>query len=82
MAANETKVTTKDTKKPAKARRSIAQVFREMVAELKKVTWPTKKELINYTIVVVVFIVVMAAVTGLLDALASAIFQFIINIGS
>lgn len=41
----------------------IQQVF----AELKKVTTPTRKELINYTLVVLGFVVVMMALVWLLD---------------
>jgi len=41
--------------------------FREIVAELRKVIWPTRKELITYTTVVVVFVTIMLTVVGLLD---------------
>lgn len=41
----------------------IQQVF----AELKKVTTPTRKELFNYTLVVLGFVIVMMAVVWLLD---------------
>ena len=36
--------------------------LRQVVAELRKVIWPTRKELITYTIVVIVFVAVMAAI--------------------
>ena len=39
--------------------------------ELKQVTWPTKKDLINYTCIVLVFMVFMGVVIGLLDMGAS-----------
>lgn len=42
--------------------------FRGVKAELKKVNWPNKKELTNYTIVVLVSCALMALVVGLLDA--------------
>lgn len=35
--------------------------------EMKKVTWPTKKETTNYTILVVVFSLAVAIFLGLLD---------------
>ena len=38
-----------------------------MVAELRKVIWPTRKELVTYAAVVVVFIAVMTAIIVLLD---------------
>jgi preprotein translocase subunit SecE len=38
-----------------------------VVAELRKVIWPTRKELITYTAVVIVFVSIMLTVVGLLD---------------
>jgi preprotein translocase subunit SecE len=44
----------------------IGQFLREVVLELRKVVTPTRKELINYTGVVLAFVViVMALITGL-----------------
>jgi len=40
---------------------------REVVAELQKVIWPTRKELITYSTVVVVFVSVVTTVVSLLD---------------
>ena len=39
--------------------KGIGRKFKEMFFELKKVTWPTKKDMINYSIVVLVFIVII-----------------------
>ena len=51
-------------KKPLPARLSL--FYRQVLAELRKVIWPTRKELITYTTVVIVFVlVVIAYVTGL-----------------
>lgn len=61
----------KSTAKPAvkskKPRRSIVKFFREVVSEVKKVSWPSAKELTNYTIIVVVVILIFAAVIGIVD---------------
>ncbi|MCU0283467.1 MAG: preprotein translocase subunit SecE [Candidatus Nanopelagicales bacterium] len=38
-----------------------------MVAELRKVIWPTRKELITYTWVVIVFVAVVTAIVGVYD---------------
>ena len=44
----------------------LSRFFREVVAELGKVIWPTRKELVTYTAVVIVFVSIMCAlVTGL-----------------
>ena len=46
---------------------SIAKWFREAKAEFKKVIWPTKKQLINHTIVVITFVIVTGVFVCLLD---------------
>jgi preprotein translocase subunit SecE len=50
------------------------------VAELKKVTWPTKQALINYSLVVIVFMTLLAVVVGVLDLGASALIKLIIRV--
>ena len=45
----------------------LIRFLREVVAELQKVIWPTRKELITYTTVVVVFVTAIATVVTLLD---------------
>lgn len=45
----------------------IGRFFREVVAELRKVIWPTRKELLTYTSVVIVFVSIMVALVALLD---------------
>ncbi len=45
----------------------LALFVRQVIAELRKVIWPTRRELIAYTTVVVVFVVVMAAIIAGLD---------------
>jgi preprotein translocase subunit SecE len=53
---------------PARASRTTpALFFRQMVGELRKVIWPTRNMLVTYTVVVVVFVVVMATIVTLLD---------------
>ena len=45
----------------------IGGFFREVVSELRKVIWPTRKELITYTTIVIGFVTIMTAIVGLLD---------------
>lgn len=47
----------------------LVNFVREVVAELRKVIWPTRKELTTYTVVVVVFVIVMLTIVGGLDYL-------------
>jgi len=62
---------------PAKPERTSPPVFlREVRAELRKVIWPTRRELITYTTVAVVFILVMVGiVTGIDTALTDLVFK-------
>lgn len=55
----------------------IWRSLKEMVAELKKVTWPQKGDLINYTLVVLAFMLVMGVVIFAIDASSSALVQLI-----
>ena len=55
----------------------IARSFKDMFAELKKVTWPQRSELINYTLVVLAFMVAMGIVIFLIDAGSGALIQLI-----
>ena len=72
----------KETKKKKKAKGSgkISKWFREMRSELKKVVWPTPKQLLNNTIVALVVMVVAAIVIWAFDQLASAGIQALITI--
>ena len=45
----------------------LALFIRQVVVELRKVIWPTRKELINYTIVVVFFVLLMAGIIAIYD---------------
>ncbi|WP_442545037.1 preprotein translocase subunit SecE [Arthrobacter sp. KN11-1C] len=45
----------------------IALFVRQVIGELKKVVAPTRKELVNYTVVVLVFVAIMMLVVTILD---------------
>ena len=45
----------------------ISLFYRQVVAELRKVIWPTRTELITYTTVVIVFVLVVIAYISVLD---------------
>jgi preprotein translocase subunit SecE len=61
-----------DARGPKKERRPnifarIVTSVRQVVAELRKVIWPTRKELVTYTTVVLVFVVVMVSIVAVFD---------------
>lgn len=41
----------------------IARFLREVVSELRKVIWPTRNEMVTYSIVVIIFLIIMIALT-------------------
>ncbi len=45
----------------------LALFIRQVVVELRKVIWPTRNELVNYTIVVVFFVLLMSGIIALYD---------------
>jgi preprotein translocase subunit SecE len=45
----------------------IGGFFREVVSELRKVIWPTRRELLTYTGVVIAFVTITTAIVALLD---------------
>ena len=48
-------------------RTSPATFYRQVVAELRKVVWPTREQLITYFWVVLVFVLVVMTIVSLLD---------------
>lgn len=47
----------------------LARFIREVVAELRKVIWPSQKQMVTYTIVVITFLIFMVALVSGLDVL-------------
>jgi preprotein translocase subunit SecE len=57
----------------------VIQFFRESKAELKKVVWPTKDDVISSIKVVIISTIVMAVVLGLLDISFTALFRMLMK---
>ena len=56
-------------------RTSPVTFYRQVVAELRKVVWPSQQQLVTYFIVVMVFVLVMIALVSVLDlAFGKAVF--------
>ncbi|MEV7275778.1 preprotein translocase subunit SecE [Streptomyces sp. NPDC093111] len=45
----------------------LALFYRQVVAELRKVVWPTRSQLSTYTTVVIVFVVIMIGLVTVID---------------
>ena len=51
-----------------KKRRNPIRFIKEIKSELKKVTWPTKKQVINNTLIVIALVVIVGLFIFVLDA--------------
>lgn len=57
----------------------IARNFRDMRGEMKKVVWPSKKQTLNNTGIVLAFMLVMAVLIGLFDTGLSALLRLMVG---
>ena len=56
-------------------RTSPITFYRQVVAELRKVVWPSQQQLVTYFVVVLIFVLVLIAFVSLLDlAFGKAVF--------
>ncbi len=62
-----------------KGTKKMNNYFRGVRAELKKVSWPSRKELINYTIVVLVICTIISLAVWLIDSGLHQILKLIIR---
>lgn len=70
-------------KKVAQAKKGgISKYFRDLRAELKKVTWPTKKQVVNNTMVVLATVCVTGLFLAGVDTGVAAFVKWLINIGA
>ena len=58
----------------------ISKWFREMRAELKKVVWPTKKQVLQNTVVVLISVLVIGVFIWIFDAISNLIVQWLIGL--
>ncbi|MCL1834670.1 MAG: preprotein translocase subunit SecE [Oscillospiraceae bacterium] len=82
---SEEKIEQTGTKAPGKKRKKgsnrIARWFREMRSELKKVVWPTPKQIVNNTFVALTVMVAAAIVIWAVDQVGAQIFQAVRRLG-
>ena len=63
------------------AKVSPVEYFRQVKAEMKKVTWPSRKETTTSTIAVFIMVTVAALFMFTADQILSFIVKFILNLG-
>ena len=58
---------------------SPVQILREVVAEMKKVSWSSKKELVTYTCVVGIAVAIVCALIWVCDTFFARLFHIILK---
>ncbi len=61
-----------------KKQSGIQRFYRETVGELRKVTWPTREEAINLTVIVIIITFGMSAFLGIVDYIFTRLFAIIL----
>ncbi len=57
----------------------VSLFLREVKVELKKVTWPTKQQLIAYTLVVCITVFMIATLIWVIDSFFSVAFRWLLK---
>ena len=58
---------------------NVKQFLSEVVGELRKVTWPNRKDTLGTTGVVLILVIILAAYLGLVDYILSHIVRYLIG---
>lgn len=78
--AKQTPVARNAARPPAKGeKRGLRRFLKDVRVEMAKVTWPTRKDLLQSTIVVIVAVVIAGMFTGALDFVFSRIVDFLLK---
>ena len=80
MATEKKTADAKKAPKQKKQRKSPMTFFKEIWAELKKVTWPSKKELTSYSVVVTVFIIAVSLILFAMDTVFGSLLDLLLKI--
>lgn len=74
--SDDNKKSKKDVKKDSKNKRHF---FKDFKAELKKVIWPTPKQLVNNTVAVITIVLILAIIVLVLDLAFEGLNKYGIN---
>jgi preprotein translocase subunit SecE len=70
----------KERKLADKKENAIVHFYRETVGELRKVSWPSREEAINLTMIVIVVLVGMAIFLGTVDFIGETLLQMALGV--
>lgn len=78
-STNNKKETKGKNTKSRRPQKGIAKWWRETIGELRKVSWPTPKDAVQLTKVVIIVLIAMSAFLGAFDFLFSRLMGFILS---
>ena len=58
----------------------IVRFFKEFKSDVKKISWPSRKQVINNSVVVIVMVLLLGAVIWILDFVFASGLRLIVNI--
>jgi preprotein translocase subunit SecE len=67
-------------KEKSRKQNPIQAYFRETAGELRKVSWPSRREVIQLTTIVLIVMVIMGAILGVTDVSAHALLNLILGL--
>ena len=67
-------------KDKSKKQNPIQAFFRETVGELRKVSWPSRREVVQLTTIVLIVMVLMGAILGITDGGARILLNVILGL--
>jgi len=60
----------------------ITRYFKEVRAEIRKVTWPSRQEVLRLSAIVVVVLIIMSSFMAIIDFAFSRLMQAVIDLGT
>jgi len=60
---------------------SVRMFFSDVMAEMKKTSWPDRQELVSSTLVVIVTVLILSIVVGVSDKVLSSILKLLFTRG-
>ena len=73
------KAKSEKNKKPGIGQR-LSRFFREMKAELKKVSWPSRAETIKKTGIVIACVIIVGVIVWIFDGIANGLIHALLNL--
>jgi preprotein translocase subunit SecE len=61
---------------------ALTQYFKDSLKELSKVTWPTKNQAINLSLICLGFTLVSALLIGLFDLIFNQLYQLLLTLSA